>query len=128
MKKRILVIENDESLLDVMEDALSTDGYEVTGVTDAPDLETLLRDSPPDLIVTDYRLDGTTGDKLCRHIKDQPEFSKLPIIMISAWPKGSITFHEHLCNVFIPKPFDLWDFLSCIHELIVLYPRDGHSR
>lgn len=102
-----------------------TNGYEVTGVTDVPDVDRLLLESLPDLVVTDYLLNGITGDKLCRQIKNCPNFSKLPIIMVSAWADGESTFHDHLCNVFIPKPFDIWEFLSCIHELTRPYPRYG---
>lgn len=125
MRERILIIDNDPDLLSVLEDILLTDGYDVTCVTDAPDVERLLQDSHPDLVVTDYRLNGTTGDKVCKRIKDRPEFSELPIIMVSAWPTSEVVFHDHLCNIFIPKPFDIWDFLSCIHELTRFYHRDG---
>jgi two-component system phosphate regulon response regulator PhoB len=123
--ERILIIENDTDLLSVLEEILSTDGYQVTGVTDVPDVDRLLRDSLPDLVVTDYLLNGITGDKICRRIKTCPEFSKLPIVVVSAWRDGESTFHDRLCNVFIPKPFDLWEFLTRVHGLTRLYSRNG---
>lgn len=111
MKKRILIIEDDESVRHVVAFRLSKEGYDVTesedgfqGLEDAKRLR-------PDLILLDLRLPGRPGEEVCKAIREdrEPEFAKTPILMLT----GKATEVDKVvgmvigANAYIPKPFRL---------------------
>ncbi len=117
MRKHILIIDDDTELLKLLNELLTMEGYRVTTVTDAPDIENLLARYRPDLLLIDYLLPHTSGSKLIHHIKQLKEYCNLPVLMLSAWPESLINIEDGDCNAFISKPFDLWTLLRNIDEL-----------
>lgn len=119
--KKILMIDDDTCLLEVMRDLLEMEGYDFTGLTATDDIVLLARNTSPDLILLDYCLRGTDGGELCRKLKAESDMAHLPIVLLSAYPQQRLALDVVPVSVFIPKPFDLWEFLSCIQELLRLH-------
>lgn len=88
MLKRILVIDNDKDLLEILKEALAYDYFEVTAV-DAVDntVFELINEHRPDVVLLDYLLWGVNGDEICHQIKSNPQTANLPVIMFSAYPR-----------------------------------------
>jgi DNA-binding response OmpR family regulator len=85
--KRILVVEDDPRLCDVMRDFLIEDGYEVKTAHDGNQALDRLRETPADLMIVDINMPGLGGASLIRLLRTQPEwrqFAGLPIIVMSA--------------------------------------------
>jgi DNA-binding response OmpR family regulator len=118
MCKRILIIDDDIDLLDIMQEALIYEGFEVVTSPDAADHEKLIRQNQVDLLILDYFLKGCNGGEICQQIKCCKEFEHLPILMFSAYPLGIKALDMYKCDVFIPKPFDLSDIVGYIIQLL----------
>jgi DNA-binding response OmpR family regulator len=118
--KRILVVDNDPAILDVMEEVLGYEGFEVKTYTDTNNIFTCIDNFHPNLVLIDYILDGINGGELCAQIKKNPQTSSLPVIIMSAYSKVLLSLGNYGCDDFIAKPFDLDDFVNRISTCITV--------
>lgn len=109
--KKILVVENDTSIVDVITAFLEDEGYNYVVYDDAVEIQPLIQEHKPDLILLDYLLDNTNGGELCSQVKKTPETAHIPVIIYSAAPKVLQSLGYYGCNLFVAKPFDL-DYLA----------------
>jgi len=116
MKARILLIDDDTTFLELLEEILKMEGYQVTAIPEADHIDPILMSASPDIAVIDYLLKDVTCEPICRAIRANTAFGTLPLLIISAWPKVLLNIDSSWCDTFIAKPFDLWDFLACIDE------------
>ncbi len=79
--QRILVVEDEQMVAEVVERYLRRDGYEVSVVHDGLEAMTRFEDTAPDLVVLDLMLPGLDGMEICRRIRARGE---TPIIMLTA--------------------------------------------
>ena len=110
--KKVLVIDDDIDLLDVLQMAFTDAGYLVKCVTRVDDLAGLIKDFNPDLLLIDLILNGAHGGDVCAYLKQQPETANLPIVIFTAghnpeWRAGSFG-----CDEFVYKPFDLFELVD----------------
>lgn len=83
-KKKILIVEDEESLLKLESILLTSKGYEVKGVPNGQAALQALAEVKPDLILLDVMLPEIDGFEVCRRIKSNPETHHIPIIMLTA--------------------------------------------
>lgn len=106
-KEKILIIEDEEDILELVRYNLSKEGYLVTGVTSGEEGLHRSRTESPDLVVLDLMLPGMDGLDVCRVLKNDKETRHLPIIMISA--KGEeadiVSGLELGADDYVTKPF-----------------------
>lgn len=117
MVKKILVLDNDSRILDVMEEALSYEGFAVETYEGTDDIVSLVEQKKPDLLIIDYILNGVNGGEHCRKIKNTTSTCNLPVIIFSAYPKVLQSLGFYGCNAFIAKPFDLSVLINKVAEL-----------
>jgi len=84
MNEKILVIEDDPNALRFIEYTLEQEGYQVLSAKDGLEGIKKARDEHPSLIVLDIMLPGLDGYALCQRLRQKPETSLLPILMLSA--------------------------------------------
>jgi two-component system alkaline phosphatase synthesis response regulator PhoP len=84
MNEKILVIEDDPNALRFIEYTLEQEGYQVLSAKDGLEGIKKARDEHPSLIVLDIMLPGLDGYALCQQLRQKPETSLLPILMLSA--------------------------------------------
>ncbi|WP_460680613.1 response regulator [Mucilaginibacter koreensis] len=118
MPRKILIIDNDEDILDVLQEALNYEGFEVVTAMDADDILSAVQHHQPDLLMIDYLLNGINGGELCSQIKKNEATCNLPVVIISAYPRVLQSLGTYNCNAFIPKPFDLNDLTHTLTRLI----------
>src|SRR5215813_14112835 len=80
-KMRVLVVDDDQSIADLMRDFLATEGYQVETALEAQDALRKLRSGPVDCLLLDVMMPGLSGFELCRQIR---ETSDVPILFLSA--------------------------------------------
>ena len=80
-KKRLLVVDDDEKLLDLVIKYLSKEGFQVDGVVDGKAMDTHLAKQKPDLVILDLMLPGEDGLSIARRLRSS---SEVPILMLSA--------------------------------------------
>ena len=119
MQKRILVIEDDDVMRELMRMTLEQNGYEVAIAEDGVrgyDTALFLR---PDLIVTDIQMPGADGIHVVRRVRDTTSLEKTPILVTTAYGTGSATFSLQLgASAFEPKPINSQSFLSTVRRLL----------
>jgi len=83
-KKKILIVEDEESLLKLESILLTSKGYDVEGVADGLAALEAIKQSQPDLVLLDIMLPEIDGFEVCRRIKEDPETRNIPVIMLTA--------------------------------------------
>jgi DNA-binding response OmpR family regulator len=116
--KKVLVLDNDEGVLDVMQEALNYEGFKVKIIEETNNIFSVIEDFDPDLIILDYILSGINGGEICHQIKANPKTTDLPVIIMSAYPRVIRSLGYYGCDDFISKPFDLDDIVRRIKNLI----------
>ncbi len=110
--KRILIIDDDPDILDVLNIVFQEDGYNVV-ISNTCKIIDDIHEIAPDLVLLDVHIPTSpkNGDVICKELKINPETHQLPVVLVSG--ESDI---EQICsacgaNDYIKKPFDL-DFIS----------------
>lgn len=119
MKKRILVVEDDPDILEIIEIVLNGDNYQVSKSTTGKDVVELIHKNNPHLILMDIRLGELDGRQICRDLKKGNHCINTPIILMSAHAVSTDVKNEVCASDFISKPFDIDDLLMRVKKLIV---------
>ena len=119
MPKKILAVDDDGDILEVIKIILEEEGYEVTTKTNGEEMITAITDLRPDLILLDVMLGGIDGRDICRAIKSHSIFKFIPVIMISASHNlKSFLQLPGSPNDFLPKPFDIDSLIRMVKAQI----------
>lgn len=84
MPDRILVVDDEPDLLELVRVNLSQSGYQVEVAESGEVALDLLRRSPPDLVILDLMLPDVPGTEICRRIRADPDLQHLPVVMLTA--------------------------------------------
>jgi len=83
-KKKILIVEDEESLLKLESILLTSKGYAVNGVSNGQAALDAIAEEKPDLVLLDIMLPEMDGFEVCRRIKEAKETRHIPVIMLTA--------------------------------------------
>ena len=83
-KQKILIVEDEESLLKLESILLTSKGYEVRGVSNGQQALDAIAEEHPDLVLLDIMLPEIDGFEVCQRIKDDPATKGIPVIMLTA--------------------------------------------
>lgn len=115
---RILVIDDEKDIVKELELHLKELGYDVLTARDGESgLETAKREKP-DLLIVDKIMPKMNGLMVSRELRNIPETSAIPIIMLSGWTSGRKGEERTSPNLFIRKPFDFDELENAITELL----------
>ena len=105
MNPRILVVDDDPSISEMVAILLESEGYEVTVCADGQSVVPLYRAEKPDLVLLDVMLPGMNGVEVCRALREE---SDVPIIMMSALTDSVdvIAGLEAGADDYVTKPFE----------------------
>jgi DNA-binding response OmpR family regulator len=119
-KNRILVVEDEESLLKLESMLFTSKGYAVTGVRDGKSALEAIAADRPDLVVLDVMLPGQDGFEVCRAIKENPETSYIPVVLLTAKKSSNDLERGRLAgaDAYITKPFKSVKVLEVIEGLL----------
>src|SRR5579871_4918625 len=92
MLKRILVLDDNEDILEIVHEALAYSQFDVKSISESRKVMGALEEFEPDLLLLDYRMSGTNGGEICRQVKAHPRFNNTPIIIFSAY----INHHDEI--------------------------------
>ncbi len=96
MKKRIMVVEDDKSFHDLYIDLLEDTDYEIVCAFDGDEAMGKLDEGKPDLIILDMLLDQIAGDTFFRLIRNIPEYTDIPVIVVSGYPERAYLILKEL--------------------------------
>ncbi|MFD0792573.1 PleD family two-component system response regulator [Mucilaginibacter litoreus] len=113
--RRILAVDDDNDILEILQFILEDSGYKVDTLSDGRRLMETITEKNPDLILLDIMLGSVDGRELCRELKKQNNTHDIPVIMISASHNVSNNLNkDDGPNDFIAKPFDINVLLNSI--------------
>ena len=122
-KKRILVVDDDEQIVELFEDVFARDDrYSIRSARTGYDAGVLTEQFKPDLMILDYMLPDINGNIVCQTVRQNQDLSSMKIIIVSGVVNPSEV--EELLNAgadeFVKKPFSIETLLKQIDELLEL--------
>ena len=117
MARRVLIVEDDRNIADLLRLYLEKEGYEVTIALDGVKGLEKFREVHPDLVLLDVMLPGMDGWGVCRTIRQD---SKTPIIMLTAKSEteDKVTGLKQGADDYITKPFEMREVLARIEAVL----------
>jgi len=113
--RRILAVDDDKDILDVLQFILEDSGYEVDTLSDGHYLFEKIKAQEPDLILLDIMLGNLDGRDLCKEVKTKEETHDIPVILISASHNVAGAMNQNGApDAFLAKPFDINELLDII--------------
>lgn len=119
-KQRILVVDDDRSIVKVVRSYLEQAGYEVYAAHDGETALHFLRSARPDLLVLDLMLPDRDGWEITRIIRSDPNLGVLPIIMLTARVEDTdkIVGLELGADDYVTKPFNAREIVARVRALL----------
>jgi two-component system, OmpR family, alkaline phosphatase synthesis response regulator PhoP len=119
-KPRVLVVDDEEDLLELVRYNLSKEGYRVTCVASGEEALEQARKELPDVILLDLLLPSVDGLEVCRRLKGEPRTQHLPIIMLTAKSEEAdvVTGLELGADDYITKPFSPRVLLARVRAML----------
>lgn len=118
--KKILVVDDDRILRNVLKHSLEKRGYQVSIVSSGTDALRVFNQDVPDIIVSDVSMPEMDGFEFCRQLRSQPSGKLVPFIFLSAKSEleDKIQGHSIGADDYLTKPFEMKELLAKIEALI----------
>lgn len=130
-KQRILIAEDDPSILKVTKLRLEHEGYEVTTAVDGAEALQRATAELPNLILMDVLMPKLNGYDVCRTLKQQPATARIPVVVFSASVSQMQYLADRCIEVgatdWIRKPFRTKDLLMKIDQALGRTGKEGES-
>ena len=118
--KRVLIAEDEPHIVESLSFVLSRAGYEVASAGDGEAAFARLSEARPDVVILDVMLPRMNGFDLLRRLRADPDFSGLPVIMLTAKGQNQDrrTAEDIGADAFITKPFSNRDVVEQVRRLV----------
>ena len=117
VKKKVLIIENDQDIRHIVEFILQEQGFETLSIPE-PEVLTEIIPFRPDVILLDEFINSKPGHRLCRKIKRVPALAITPVIILSTANDIELIAEECEANDHIRKPFDVEDLVGKVLRMV----------
>jgi two-component system phosphate regulon response regulator PhoB len=109
VRPRILVVEDEKDIVQVLEFGLRQAGFESVSARDAGEAFARIREKAPDAVILDLMLPDLPGTEICRQLKSNPKTASLPVIMLTARSDevDRVVGFELGADDYIVKPFSV---------------------
>jgi phosphate regulon transcriptional regulator PhoB len=118
--KRILIIEDDRDIVELVRYNLANEGYQVSAVYDGSSGLSTLKKSPPDLLLLDLMLPKLSGLEICREVRKDESLNRLPILMLTARADEAdrVVGLEMGADDYVVKPFSPRELIARVKALL----------
>ena len=120
MGKKVLLIEDEPNIIEAVSFILSRDGWDVSTHSNGRDAVEAVKRKSPDMVILDVMLPERSGYEILRDLRDGPDTSKLPVLMLTA--RGQTKDREMAeragASKFMTKPFSNAELLAAVRELV----------
>ena len=119
-KGRILLVEDDRALVELIGFHLARAGYETRQTASGDEALLLVRESAPDLILLDWMIEGTSGIEVCRQLRRMEQTKQIPVIMMTARGEETdlIRGLDTGADDYITKPFSPKEMLARVGAVL----------
>lgn len=116
MKKRILVVDDDPGISDVVKIILQEGGYHADVLSDGIDIADKIKVLKPDLILLDIWMSGCDGRDIIKTLRNDSSTNKIPIVIMSALSNTGTIAAESGADDYLAKPFDMNNLLAKVKK------------
>jgi DNA-binding response OmpR family regulator len=120
MPARVLIVEDEPDIRDLLAFHLQREGYQVATCWTGADALRLVRAAPPDLVLLDLMLPGVDGLEVCRRLRQDPVTAALPVVIVTA--KGEemdrVLGLELGADDYIVKPFSPKEVVARVRAVL----------
>jgi two-component system, OmpR family, alkaline phosphatase synthesis response regulator PhoP len=118
--KRILIIEDDRDIVELVRYNLANEGFQVSGANDGATGLSTLKKSPPDLLLLDLMLPKLSGLDICREVRKDESLNRLPILMLTARGDEAdrVVGLEMGADDYVTKPFSPRELIARVKALL----------
>ncbi len=120
MKEKILIIEDEAAIREMLGYTLTKNGYDFEEAADVDQAEQIISRNSPDLILLDWMLPGVSGVDYARRLRNNPDTKPIPVIMLTA--RGEETDKVRALDMgaddYITKPFSTKELLARIRAVL----------
>jgi two-component system phosphate regulon response regulator PhoB len=119
-KPRLLLVEDDTALSELLDWHFQQEGYEVVSTPDGEEALLLSRESPPDIVLLDWMLEGLSGIEVCRQLRRATATANVPIIMLTARgeEEDRIRGLETGADDYVTKPFSPRELVARVAAIL----------
>lgn len=120
MGAKVLIVEDEAPLAELLRYNLEADGYEVEHAATGEEAELIIAEDRPDLIVLDWMLPTFSGVELCRRVRARQETRAIPILMLTARGEESdrIRGLSTGADDYVVKPFSLPELMARVKAIL----------
>jgi len=118
--RRLLLVEDDRTLAELLDYQFSRAGFTVTSTGDGDEALILVDETKPDIVILDWMIEGTSGIEVCRRLRRRPATADLPIIMLTARgeEEDRVRGLETGADDFVTKPFSPKELIARASALL----------
>ncbi len=119
MKKKVMIVEDSETVQEMLRDQLTVAGFEVFSVYNGFEALRDLDEIQPDVIITDIMMPKCDGLELCQALRNRMETSNIPFIFLSSkFDDETVTKGREIgAKFFIAKPFKMETVMNCLEKM-----------
>lgn len=116
-KKKVLIIENDQEIRQIVDYILNEEGFDTLSIPEPDNLLDIVQFAP-DVILLDEFINSRAGHRLCRKIKQIHGLAGIPVIILSTANDIELIATECDANDYIRKPFDVAAMVSTVVRIV----------
>lgn len=119
-RKRLLIVEDDTKILELLTWHFVREDFQVATTVDGEEALVLAVETPPDIVLLDWMIQGLAGIEVCRRLRRLPETANVPIIMLTARGEEAdrIRGLETGADDYVTKPFSPRELVARVHAVL----------
>ncbi|ERP31490.1 response regulator transcription factor [Chitinivibrio alkaliphilus] len=120
IKKRILIVEDDEDITEIMTMVLETENFDVYSVSNPLNALEEARKCNPQAILLDLTMPQMSGWELYKKLRSDPDFSTIPVAIVTAKSEefdAVVGLHVMRADAYITKPFGKQQLIDSVKKL-----------
>jgi two-component system phosphate regulon response regulator PhoB len=120
MRPKIMLVEDDANLVELVRYNLDKEGFDVVSTPDGEEALVLAEEERPDVVVLDWMIANLSGIEVCRRLRRAPETASLPIIMLTARAEEGdrVRGLETGADDYVTKPFSPRELVARVRALL----------
>jgi DNA-binding response OmpR family regulator len=107
MAEKILVVDDEQEIRNLLDHFLTGQGYEVLLASDGNQALKLATEENPQVIILDIRMPGLDGLEVCKLLKEKEQTRLIPVIVITGFEDNKMEALNRGADDFVNKPFDM---------------------
>ena len=129
MAEKILVVDDEWELRNLLAEFLTGDGYDVIQASNGEEALELAEKEEPQVILLDVKMPGIDGIEVCRRLKEEDKTRFIPIIMVTALEDRDVDAFVEGADDFVIKPFSLVELSFRVKSMLrIKYLTDDLQR